>query len=67
MIKDRLTDEEIIRLTAQTMVKAHNGSAALMCAENAERWRRRGDQSAEALWLRILQAVRELEYEMVRR
>ena len=67
MMKDRLADDEFIRLSAQTMIRAHNGSAALICAENAERWKRRGDESAEAIWLRILQGVSKLEYEMVKR
>lgn len=65
-MEDRVADEECIRLSAQIMVRAHNGSAALMCAQNAEKWKRRGDQGAGNLWLRILQAVRQLEHEMVR-
>ena len=67
MTDDRLADDGYIRLSAQTMVRAHNGSAALICTENAEKWKQRGDQRAEDVWLRILQAVRKLEREMVKR
>jgi hypothetical protein len=49
------------------MVRAHNGSAAVMCADNAEKWKLRGHQDAANLWLRILQAVRVIETEMVKR
>jgi len=62
-----MASEDFIRLSAQTMVKAHDGRAAVMCAQNAEKWKLRGDQDAEDLWLRILQAVRKLENEMVKR
>jgi len=59
-----LANDDDIRRSAETMLRTHNGSAAAMCTEAAERWKRRGDQEAENLWLRILQAVRKLETEM---
>jgi hypothetical protein len=50
-------DETDISRSAETMIRAHGGLAALMCAENAERWHKRGDEQAAELWTRILEAV----------
>ena len=62
-----MAEDEAIRISAETMIRAHNGSAASICTETAERWKRRGDPIAQGVWLRILAAVRRLEQEMVSR
>ena len=62
-----LADDKFIQESARTMIRAHNGSAALLCAENASKWNGRGDLEAAELWLRILQVVRSLEAELISR
>jgi hypothetical protein len=58
--------EEKIRQSAETLVRAHGGRAAAICAETAAKWQQRGDQAAAQLWLDILRAVRKLEAEKLK-
>jgi hypothetical protein len=58
--------EERIRQSAETLVRAHGGRAAAICAETATRWQLRGDHAAAQLWLDILRAVRMLEAEKLK-
>lgn len=54
------SDAEILR-SAETMIRAHNGRAAVICTDTAQRWRDRGDVAAAELWTRIAENVRRLE------
>ena len=67
LMEDSLAEEKEIWRSAETMIKAHGGSAAAVCAETAERWKKRGDLKAAQLWTRILEAVRKLDAEMPQR
>jgi len=67
LIEDSLAEEKEIWRSAETMIRAHGGSAAAVCAETAERWKKRGDLKAAQLWTRILEAVRKLDAEMPQR
>jgi hypothetical protein len=58
--------EEKIRQSAETLVRAHGGRAASICAETAAKWQQRGDHVAAQLWLDIMRAVRRLEAEKLR-
>lgn len=61
MLKEyKMSDEEICR-SAETLIRAHGERAGIMSDETAERWRKRGDQSAAELWTRIAGAVRKLQ------
>jgi hypothetical protein len=67
LMEDSLAEEKEIWRSAETMIRAHGGSAAAVCAETAERWKKRGDLKAAQLWTRILEAVRKLDAEMPQR
>jgi hypothetical protein len=67
LMEDSLAEEKEIWRSAETMIRAHGGSAAAVCAETAERWKQRGDLKAAQLWTRILEAVRKLDAEMPQR
>ena len=61
MLKDHVaSDEEIVR-SAETVLRAHGGSAGMVCAQTAEKWRNRGDEAAAELWTRIMRMVHKLE------
>jgi hypothetical protein len=67
LMEDSLAEEKEILRSAETMIRAHGGRAAAVCAETAERWKKRGDLKAAQLWTRILEAVRKLDAEMPQR
>ena len=66
-MEESLAEEKEIWRSAETMIQAHGGRAAAVCAETAERWKKRGDLKAAQLWTRILETVRKLEAEIPQR
>ena len=65
MLKHYVMSDEEIRRSAETLIRAHGGSAGTVCADTAERRRNRGDEAAAELWTRIMHMVRKLERERV--
>jgi hypothetical protein len=59
-----VTDLEIM-LIAQELMRNHGSKAAMECAQMADRWKQRGDESAAHVWHRVMLAIRELEMQQV--
>jgi hypothetical protein len=53
-------DEEIIQRSAEALLRTHGNNAAMVCAETAERWIKRGDPAAAELWTRFMHACRKM-------
>jgi hypothetical protein len=56
-----LANEKDILRSAETLIRAHGKSAAMICAENVAKWKARGDAKAAQLWADIMEAVRNLD------
>lgn len=61
-----MLDEEDIWRSAETIIRAHGAHASMLCADTAERWKKRGDMEAFELWVRIMNAVRKIEMRAVK-
>jgi hypothetical protein len=56
---DHLEDEQIQR-SAEALIRNHGSDAAMVCAQIAERWIKRGDPAAAELWTRFMHACRKM-------
>jgi hypothetical protein len=48
-------------LTAENLIKNHGQNAAMEAAMIADKLEKRGDKQGHAAWIRITNAIRELE------
>lgn len=53
-------DEELIQRSAEALIRTHGSNAAMVCAQTAERWLKRGDPAAAELWTRFMHACRKM-------
>ncbi len=53
-------DEDVIQ-SAAGLLKIHGDQAEMECADMVERWKSRGDTEAANLWMRVSEAVRQLQ------
>ncbi len=53
-------DDEQIQRSAEALVRTHGSNAAMVCAQTAERWIKRGDPAAAELWTRFMHACRKM-------
>ena len=53
-------DQDIFR-TAEALIRNHGENADMECAIILELWIARGDKEAADVWLRVMQAIRELQ------
>lgn len=56
-----MTSNADILLTAQGVIKNHRASAAMVCAQTADRWERRGKIEAASYWKKVMLAVQDLQ------